>query len=499
MKAQKLQKKIIYVTFTVTMMLLFQSCAFGPSMQEDEPIKLAIFFPTSDSSGRYIRLTDGHYNGMMGGTYLRGKGVYKEVSSQGFWVVKGNFLEEITCGPSYSELEVFRANRLVLKGSFCMEWRKLRIVKGEYREYSESMGEGDLKFIYRGDFSYVRNYYRLGYANHPVITGYGEMVFANGLQQEGYFRNAKLYSGTQMDQYGNIVKFEKELPDGYVTNNGKKVDRYIKGVQVGLVADEDELKKAELLAAKLAKKIKHDNELQEAYESRIRQAEATKKSEQRAHSQAMRSAIQSSIIVTSANVSANYRNAKEEALNIYESSSEITGTQKYYDSTEETEKKIATNKVQTVISEDERQQEKIVEPSENMKPTNIPSQPENQCTSIWDVNGDDCKVEGVAICKVNSKDFWFCAGPTQYTQSGEKGLTGLKTNLRYAGCESPREQGDKNLSVKYYLCGEPIRDSQNSYNTVSGLIEESIPRKFLDKRRLYKCQSYNDMTCDIVN
>jgi len=125
--------------------------------------------------------------------------------------------------------------------------------------------------------------------------------------------------------------------------------------------------------------------------------------------------------------------------------------------------------------------------------------PYEQCLVKWEHNPPWCLLEQVAICKMNEDNFWFCSGPFQYTQSGEKGVHGLKENLRHVGCKTPHDSAIPKPNVRLYLCGTPEKGSGNSIQTIEKLIGISFGSQFLMKRRKYACpNNYQSDKCKVV-
>lgn len=122
-----------------------------------------------------------------------------------------------------------------------------------------------------------------------------------------------------------------------------------------------------------------------------------------------------------------------------------------------------------------------------------------RCNDFTDIDGSLCKVEKIAVCKMNSANFWFCAGPTQLTNSGESGIKGLPEQLKYSGCDTFVDSEKFNGDYMLLYCGTPLKSSENDANTISKLINVNIPVDLLHQRKIFKCENYNDLTCEVVN
>ena len=142
-------------------------------------------------------------------------------------------------------------------------------------------------------------------------------------------------------------------------------------------------------------------------------------------------------------------------------------------------------------------------PNYQIVKTKISSKENNEqkaCDSISKVDGILCKIEKIALCKQNDAGFWFCYGHNQYTNSGEQGDSGLRNNLRYAGCASPRHRVNIARDIFLFYCSEPWKKGWEN-QPVSAMEKQfstTIPQNLKSDRRLFRCNSLNDIKCEIV-
>ncbi len=89
--------------------------------------------------------------------------------------------------------------------------------------------------------------------------------------------------------------------------------------------------------------------------------------------------------------------------------------------------------------------------------------------------------EGVAICHRNQQDYWFCDGPAQKTSVGDKGDSGLKSQLGLAGCPTPRsERASPDGHGRLFLCGTGLKGGARDVPKLRG---------FTVARQTYRCES----------
>lgn len=125
----------------------------------------------------------------------------------------------------------------------------------------------------------------------------------------------------------------------------------------------------------------------------------------------------------------------------------------------------------------------------------------NQCSTYSQVDGEFCRVEKIALCKENQAGFWFCYGHNQYTNSGEKGDAGLRDNLRYSGCKSPRKRINLKDSLYLFYCDAPWKQGGWEGQPVSAMESQfsvTIPETLKQHRKIYRCKNYNDNKCELV-
>jgi len=126
----------------------------------------------------------------------------------------------------------------------------------------------------------------------------------------------------------------------------------------------------------------------------------------------------------------------------------------------------------------------------------------DKCYRERKTDNGHCRVEKVAIChKVvrNNTDWWSCAGRTQFAATPEKGHAGLKENLRYAGCETPRKELSMQGNYIAYYCGIPENLTGVSVSSIEKFMKTTLSERFLQNRKVYACnKNYDHKSCKSI-
>jgi len=113
----------------------------------------------------------------------------------------------------------------------------------------------------------------------------------------------------------------------------------------------------------------------------------------------------------------------------------------------------------------------------------------DRCKSSHSYESEYCKLENVAICKKNKKDYWFCSGPVQNTVTGDKGADGKIKQLRNVGCDDAYGRASIGDNVYFFRCDNAPRGSDRNYQRYEKDMNATIPGNLLGKRKKYFCKN----------